>query len=111
MDYSKYKTTILPNSRYQLCSIKSESDSTQRDENLIFIPYIMELSYVEALNVYNALKDEYNKKHECCPKCGSEEHQTSLMSYLDVEFKDLNVCVCANCNDVHSTHDRVPKTI
>lgn len=26
------------------------------------------------------------------------------------EYKDLNRCVCSNCGDVHTTHDRVSYT-
>ena len=50
-----------------------------------------------------------------CPKCGAIPHSTTLMGYVlsDIEtYKDLNNCICSQCGDSHTCHDRVPmKTI
>lgn len=56
---------------------------------------------------------EYRKLHECCPKCGETSHCSTLVGYIlnmdNLEdYKDLNKCTCIKCDDVHTTHERVP---
>lgn len=59
-------------------------------------------------------RKQYNEEHKCCPKCGNEDHYSTMAGYiLDVskpeEYKNLNRCECVNCGDKHLAHDRVPK--
>lgn len=59
----------------------------------------------------NFLK-EYKINHAKCPKCGAESHSTTYVGYIlhmdkKDEYKDLNKCVCSECGNVHTTHDRV----
>lgn len=61
---------------------------------------------------YKKVIKQYNLDHARCPKCGSESHSTTYVGYIlhmdrKDEYKDLNRCVCSNCGDVHTTHDRV----
>jgi len=56
--------------------------------------------------------DTYKKQHKVCPKCGSTGHSTTLMGYIlnsdkREEYKDLNSCVCSECGDKHTAHDRI----
>jgi len=60
------------------------------------------------------LRKEYRDDHALCPKCGSEGHTSTLAGFiLDTDhpeqYKDLNNCVCYNCGDRHTTHERIPK--
>lgn len=57
---------------------------------------------------------EYRKKHKFCPACGSDNYSTTLAAYVLIEgqedkYKDLNRCVCNQCGDKHTVHDRVEK--
>lgn len=50
-----------------------------------------------------------------CPKCGSESYSTTLVGYIlnmdkKEDYKDKNRCVCQECGDVHTTHDRLSVT-
>jgi len=60
------------------------------------------------------LRKKYSDNHALCPKCGSEGHTTTLAGYIfDVEhpelYKDLNHCVCSNCGNHHTAHERIKK--
>jgi len=61
---------------------------------------------------YDEFMEWYENEHALCPNCGSSEYSTTLMGFiLDFskleEFKDLNNCVCVDCNDKHKRHNRV----
>ena len=61
---------------------------------------------------YEKVIKQYHLDHARCPKCGSVSHSTTYVGYIlhmdrKDEYKDLNKCVCSNCGDVHTTHDRV----
>ena len=65
-------------------------------------------------NQYNQFITQYQNDHKCCPKCGSEIYNTTLMSTVfnentPEEYKDTNKCTCIDCGDRHIVHDRVPK--
>lgn len=65
-------------------------------------------------NDYDKFMKKYRKDHALCPKCKTKLHSSTLMGYiLDLDhpedYKDLNKCVCSNCGDIHTTHDRVKK--
>jgi len=81
---------------------------------IIHMPYIIGEHTEESLKEYRKFMDKYHKEHECCPKCGNTGHSSTLMGYVLVDgeedqYKDLNRCVCTNCKDGHSTHDRISK--
>lgn len=62
------------------------------------------------------LRKQYHESHKCCPKCGSESHSSTLVGYIfnaehPEAYKDLNSCVCSNCGDRHTCHERLPRTI
>ena len=55
---------------------------------------------------------EYNEHHRCCPECGSDRYNTTLLgNTLDLdkmdEYKDVNKCICLDCGHSHRKHDRV----
>ena len=54
----------------------------------------------------------YNNDHEYCPKCGSNKYSITYVGYIlnldDKEsYKDLNRCICSDCGDRHTKHDRL----
>jgi len=60
----------------------------------------------------NEFLKEYDSNRVCCPKCKSRFYTTTLQGYVldlnDMEsYKDLNTCVCRDCGDKHTFHDRV----
>lgn len=60
------------------------------------------------------IKKEYRDNHAVCPKCGFDGHSSTLSAFIfDInhpeEYKDLNNCVCSNCGDKHTCHERIPK--
>jgi len=78
----------------------------------IFAPYVLKEHTEESLTDYNKFMDEYRKLHKLCPKCGVMGHSTTLMGYPLIEgkrdeYKDLNNCVCSNCGNHHTTHERI----
>lgn len=63
-------------------------------------------------NEYDDFMIDYYNNHKYCPKCGSEEHSSTLAGFIlnmdnKEAYKDLNRCTCGNCQDRHTTHDRV----
>jgi transcription elongation factor Elf1 len=79
---------------------------------IIWLPYVFREHTDESLKAYDEFMDDYNEKHKFCPKCGSEDHSTTLVGYIldrskKDEYKDKNSCVCSDCGDRHIFHDRV----
>ena len=65
---------------------------------------------------YEEFMEQYDSMHEACPKCGSLSCRSTLVGYIlnmsDMEsYKDLNTCTCMDCGDIHTTHERVNKSI
>lgn len=65
---------------------------------------------------YDIFMNEYAKLHACCPKCGHISYNTTLVGYIlnldkKHEYKDLNRCICSNCNDKHTRHERIQANI
>lgn len=63
---------------------------------------------------YRRFMEKYRKDHAACPKCGATDHSSTYVAYilnLDMagEYKDLNDCVCSECGDKHTVHERVKK--
>lgn len=79
----------------------------------IYAPYVCAPHTKESLKDYDEFMAEYRKKHAVCPKCGATGHLTTLIGYIlnsdkRDEYKDLNNCVCTECGDRHTAHERVP---
>ena len=70
-------------------------------------------SYHNQHQIYEDFMSQYNLDHECCPECGETLHSETLAAYVFNHdspelYKDENICVCFECNDKHTTHERVP---
>lgn len=65
--------TINPKfySKLEIKSIDNiEKVSDNNESNVIFAPYIP-MIVDKPSNEYNEFMEEYERKHKCCPKCGS----------------------------------------
>lgn len=93
-------------------------DESSKESGVIFANYtpVIESNGIEFLmqerREYKKVLKEYHLNHALCPKCGAKGHSTTYMGYIintakKDEYKDLNRCVCSECGDVHTTHDRV----
>lgn len=63
------------------------------------------MNKVEFFRVYDLL-------HEVCPKCGSDNYESTCVGCLLIDpetYKDENDCTCLDCGDQHIVHDRVQK--
>jgi len=81
---------------------------------LIYAPYIIADSTSGPSKEYTQFMDEYNEKHKYCLVCGSTGYSTTLTGYIinmdnKDSYEDRNRCICSNCGDIHSFHDRVSK--
>lgn len=93
--------------------IPNQEQQEEGSQGYVFAPYIME-TVSRPSREYLKFMKKYKKNHECCPKCGTKEYTTTLVGYIfnsedKGNYKDLNICVCANCGDKHTVHDRVKK--
>jgi len=84
------------------------------DDKAIYVlaPYTIDEHTEESLRRYDEFMCEYEDKHRYCPKCGHDDHTSTLVGYIldwgkKDEYKDMNRCVCIKCGDKHSKHDRV----
>jgi superfamily II helicase len=103
------KKTINPDF---YCTMSILENVSKDDSGVIFAPYVLVEHTEESLKEYHKFMDKYKKKHAVCPKCGAAEHSTTIMGYVlnsdkKEEYRDLNNCVCSNCGDKHTTHDRI----
>lgn len=78
---------------------------------LIWSPYIP-MMVDKPDEEYTKFMKEYHRMHALCPKCGASNHSSTLVGYIlnldkKEEYKDLNNCVCSNCGDKHTAHERV----
>lgn len=67
---------------------------------------------MEYNKIYEEFMKEYRIKHEVCPKCGTKPHNSTLAGYIfdpsrPEDYKDLNGCICFNCGDYHTYHERI----
>ena len=111
---SKYDDiSIFENIKKQIGELNTKHKEFKKAESgYIYCPYVMAEHTKESLDVYNTFMLEYKNKHEVCPKCGTKEHSSTLVGYIlnsdkREEYKDLNICNCISCGDVHKTHDRI----
>lgn len=109
----EYKNKMIDKSRYSIVDINDIklTEEEIKDNNYVFLPYIC-VEYSDNSKQYDEFMEEYYKQHECCPKCGQEEHSSTLVGYVfdhnkKDEYKDMNRCECMNCGDNHSIHDRI----
>ena len=118
---SRYSDVSVNENFYSTLKINKPSDiKVLTDEEFkegkqgyIYAPYVLCEHTEESLKQYNEFMREYHKQHECCPKCGSKNHSTTLAGYVlnwdkKEDYKDKNSCRCTKCGDVHSAHDRIP---
>lgn len=110
-----YKNKMIDKSRYSVVTINDNkmTEEEMKESGYVFAPYICVEHNEESSKQYNEFMKEYNKQHECCPKCGATEHTSTLVSYVlnrdeKDKYKDMNSCECMICGDRHSVHDRVP---
>lgn len=87
--------------------------SNKMKEGLIYVPYVIK-TVTGPSKEYTAFMKSYHKKHAVCPKCGSIKHSTTLMGYIlnmdnKEAYKDLNKCVCSDCNFCCTEHERISK--
>lgn len=90
------------------------TDVNKSEQDVIFVPYIIEESDGVSDEEYTAFMEEYRINHAACPKCGSTSYVTTLVGYAFYrddkdKYKDLNRCTCTNCSDIHTKHSRVKK--
>jgi hypothetical protein len=90
----------------------TDDEFKEGKQGYILVPYIL-AKYSEKSSIeYDNFMKNYRKQHECCPKCGSKQHNTTLVGYVlnmdkKDDYKDMNDCKCIICGDKHSCHDRV----
>ena len=68
----------------------------------------------EKRSEYDFFIEEYNKKHKCCPRCGSTIYLSTLLVLgLNIdktgEYSDRRTCECIKCGDIHIYHNRISK--
>jgi hypothetical protein len=93
--------------------VLTDEEFKEGKQGYIYAPFVLGEHTEESLKQYNEFMREYHKQHECCHRCGSKNHSTTLVGYIlnwdkKEDYKDMNRCCCAECGDVHSAHDRVP---
>lgn len=79
---------------------------------IIWAPFVIAEHTEESLKDYKEFMAKYKKQHEVCPKCGSIKHSTTFAGFIMIsdrreEYKNLNDCVCFDCGDKHTCHDRI----
>lgn len=125
---NKYSLKQIDSSRYS--TIKISTDQQLKIDNevkyltdeqikngeqgIICVPWVIKEHTIESLKDYNSFMKKYEKQHKLCPKCGSKEYTTTLISYplysdRREEYKDLNSCWCCECGHIHIYHDRISK--
>lgn len=106
---------LLSDTDNVLVGYKGEGNS---EAGVVYADYkpvigVDELEFLtEERKEYKNFLKEYKINHAKCPKCGAESQSTTYIGYIlhmdkKDEYKDLNRCVCSECGDVHTTHDRV----
>lgn len=117
---TKYAKKIINNNLYGTINVNNssiieyltEEDIKEEKQGYILAPYILGEHTEESSKQYDEFMKEYHKQHKYCPKCGGEQYTTTLMGYMldwdkKDEYKDMNICVCMKCGDIHSAHDRI----
>ena len=111
--FEKYGKKTIPAGRYETIKVNADAEPTP---NVVYMPFITSTERSnEREFAYDKFMYEYDNLHKCCPKCGDEQHSSTLMGYIlnmdkPEEYKDLNCCTCMKCGDIHTTHQRVSKS-
>jgi len=97
--------------RKQLYDIYGKSKNVTYEEFLSELDKMV-MDFNKQSIEHDNFKKEYHEKHKLCPKCGTSQHSTTLVAYIlnldkKEEYKDLNSCVCSECGDRHTEHDRI----
>jgi len=105
---NKYDTEFV---RRQLYDIHFKLNGSSYEESSGALNMMIKELNEQSIAI-DKFKEEYKKNHKMCPKCNTLQHSTTLVAYvLDMdkkeEYKNLNKCVCTNCGNIHTTHDRV----
>ena len=111
---SRYSEKTIDPNLYQTIKFDGDINGNGNTNGIVYVPYVLKEHTKESLKEHKKFKKQYHKNHECCPKCGSKEHSTTLMGYplikgKENEYKNLNTCRCLNCKDIHITHSRIPR--
>jgi len=118
---SRYKLTEINPKFYEKINTENLGEHkalTQEEfeggmQGIIYAPYILITTEdCKPSKEYTKFMKQYKKNHEVCPKCGSKSHSTTLVDYVfyadkKEDYKDLNLCICSDCGDRHTMHERV----
>ena len=112
---SRYSLNKVNEKYYE--TLKITGDNTGNNPNIVYIPYKIVTKSEDDEKTksdieYDNFMKEYDNKHKLCPNCKSENYTTTLVGYIlnmdkKEDYKDLNTCVCVDCKNVHSAHDRI----
>ena len=86
-------------------------DKIEKQRGLVWMPYTIVNTTDGPSKEYKDFMSEYKEKHKCCPKCGSDDCITTLVGYIlnmdkKDEYEDKNICVCSDCGNRHTVHER-----
>ena len=64
-------------------------------------------------DIYNKFMKQYHNLHHCCPKCGYNGYETTLLGYIFNEdnpgdYKNKNQVICTKCGWRGIYHDLIP---
>lgn len=117
---SRYATQTVNPNFYSTISLSgssappSENISKDGGPGYVMAPFTIKTSTKGPSKAYKKFMKAYRAQHELCPKCGSKNHESTLMGFvlnMDMkdEYKDLNRCKCMNCGDTHTAHERISR--
>ena len=107
---------------------KKDNSNLIEDSVVLIVDLIKKLSYYQddfyqesiryfirdicGIDEDEKFRQKYKEDHRYCPKCGSEKYTTTLIGfpiYSDNReaYKNLNKCVCVDCGDKHTAHERI----
>lgn len=107
---SMYSDKEIDSSLYEEIKI---DPNYQSNGAMTYIPYLIkERDPNDTDTTYEDFMKKYREDHKYCPKCGAVSHSSTFVGYVfnrdnPEEYKDLNRCVCQECNDIHTYHDRI----
>ena len=109
---SKYSMKLVNPNFYSKIEVSGQPDRIGEGPGHVMSPFVFVEHTEESLKEYNEFMSAYRTLHEVCPKCGATGHSTTLFGYVlnwekKEEYKDLNTCVCSECGDKHTAHQRI----
>jgi len=124
LNYKNYLINIMSDKKICTCDCHKKGNAVMHFAaccDLTYEKYINEDGSIDEESyeilvdrvIYDKFMDKYEKEHALCPKCGEENHRSTLVGYAfdssnPEEYKDLNRCTCMECGDIHTTHERKP---